>query len=120
MVGSVLGPRLRGDKRIDLGHASEYQQTMTSPRQGDLFGADKIDDAEERETPTYYPDPDEIRAELQKILGEMREAAVMPWDAQRVTLYRTIFPQMTNALPEDEAAQWRFAFMSELERLKAA
>lgn len=83
-------------------------------------GASNVDDAEERETPTYYPDPDEICAELQKILGEMRGATVMPWDAQRVTLYRTIFPQMAGALPEDEAAQLRFAFMSELERLKAA
>ena len=62
----------------------------------------------------------EIRAELQKILGEVRRATVMPWDEDRASLYRVIFPQMTNALPEDEAAQLRFAFMSELERLKAA
>jgi hypothetical protein len=93
---------------------------MTSPRQGDLFGADKIDDSEERETPTFYPDPDEVRAELQQILSEMRAAETMPWDEDRASLYRVIFPQMTNALPEEEAAQLRFAFMSELERLKAA
>jgi hypothetical protein len=37
-----------------------------------------------------------------------------------VALYRTIFPQMTGCLPDEEAAQLRFAFMSELERLKAA
>jgi hypothetical protein len=100
--------------------ASDYLQTMTSPRQGDLFGADKIDDSEERETPTFYPYPDEVRAELQQILAEMRAAETMPWDAQRVALYRTIFPQMTGCLPDEEAAQLRFAFMSELERLKAA
>jgi hypothetical protein len=35
------------------------------------------------------------------------------------TIYRTIFPQMAGALPKDEAAQLRFAFTSELERLKA-
>lgn len=35
-------------------------------------------------------------------------------------LYRTIFPQMTNALPQDEGAQLRFQFDSELDRLKAA
>jgi hypothetical protein len=93
---------------------------MTSPRQGDLFGADKIDESEERETPTFYPDPDEVRAELQQILAEMRAAETMPWDARRVALYRTIFPQMTGCLPDEEAAQLRFAFMSELERLKAA
>lgn len=65
---------------------------MTSPRQGDLFGADTTDDAEERETPTFHPDPDEVRAELQQILAEMRAAETMPWDARRVALYRTIFP----------------------------
>lgn len=92
-----------------------------SPRQGDLFSGNSPDPSDEDfETPTYYPDPDEVRAELHKILAEMRAAEVMPWDARRVALYRTIFPQMTNALPEDEGAQLRFAFMSELERLKAA
>ena len=37
-----------------------------------------------------------------------------------VTLYRTIFPQMTNWLPEDEGAQLRFQFEEELARLEAA
>jgi hypothetical protein len=37
-----------------------------------------------------------------------------------VSLYRTIFPQMTNWLPEDEGAQLRFEVESELARLKAA
>ena len=27
----------------------------------------------------------------------------MPWEPRRVTLYRTIFPEMTNWLPEEEA-----------------
>lgn len=91
---------------------------MSSHRQGDLFSTD--DDTEERETPTWYPDPDEIRAELNKILAEMRAAEAMPWDEKRTALYRTIFPQMTNALPEEEAAQLRFDFETELVRLKAA
>ena len=94
---------------------------MTSPRQGDLFRND--DDAEERETPTWYPDPDEVRAELRAILTQMRAAKSMtsiPWDADRLALYRTIFPQMTGCLPEDEGAQLRFEFMTELARLEAA
>jgi hypothetical protein len=37
-----------------------------------------------------------------------------------VSLYRTIFPQMTNWLPEDEGAQLRFQFEEELGRLEAA
>ena len=94
---------------------------MAGPRQGDLFGHDQPDPSdEEHETPTYYPDPDEIRAELHKILAEARAAKSMPWDEARASLYRTIFPQMTNALPEDEGAQLRFQFEEELARLEAA
>jgi hypothetical protein len=94
---------------------------MSSPRQGDLFRND--DDSEERETPTWYPDPDEVRAELHAILAQMRAAksmASIPWDADRTALYRTIFPQMTGCLPDEEGAQLRFAFMAELARLEAA
>jgi hypothetical protein len=92
---------------------------MSSPRQGDLF-AGPDDSGEERETPTFYPDPDEIRAELHKILAEARAATSMPWDEDRTALYRVIFPQMTRALPEDEGAQLRFDFLTELERLENA
>jgi hypothetical protein len=61
-----------------------------------------------------------VRTELHAILAQMRAADVMPWDADRTALYRTIFPQMTNCLPEDEGAQLRFDFEAELARLKAA
>jgi hypothetical protein len=91
---------------------------MSAPRQGDLFRED--DESEEGETPTWYPDPDEIRAELHAILAQMRAAKSMPWDDDRISLYRTIFPQMTNCLPEEEGAQLRFEFETELTRLKAA
>lgn len=91
----------------------------SSPRQGDLFASDSPA-AEDVETPTFYPDPDEVRAELHKILAEARAARTMPWDDSRVSLYRTIFPQMTNCLPQEEGAQLRFEFMQELARLKAA
>jgi hypothetical protein len=91
---------------------------MTSPRQGDLFSND--DESEERETPTWYPDPDEVRAELRGILAEARAAKVLPWDHDRAALYRVIFPQMTNCLPEEEGAQLRFEFETELARLEAA
>jgi hypothetical protein len=95
---------------------------MTAPRQGDLFqGVEQpelYDD--ESQTPTWYPDPDEVRAELHAILAQMRAAKSMPWDDDRTSLYRVIFPQMTNALPENEAAQLRFDFETELARLEAA
>jgi hypothetical protein len=86
--------------------------------QSDLFGSDTPD--EDSETPTFHPDPDEIRAELHRILAEMKAASALPWDERRTALYRTVFPQMTGALPDDEGAQLRFEFDAELERLKAA
>jgi hypothetical protein len=95
---------------------------MSSPRQGDLFRSDDKPELydDESQTPTWYPDPDEIRAELHKILAEMRAAESMPWDEKRTSLYRTIFPQMTAALPEEEGAQLRFEFDTEIERLEKA
>jgi hypothetical protein len=95
---------------------------MSTPRQGDLFQSDEQPELydDESQTPTWYADPDEVRAELQKILAEARAATSMPWDADRASLYRVIFPQMTSCLPEEEGAQLRFAFETELARLKAA
>lgn len=80
--------------------------------QGDLFGADA--------TPVYRPDPDKVRARLHKILAEARAADKIPWGPGRLSLYRTIVPQMTSFLPEDEGAQLRFQFEEELARLEAA
>ncbi|MBI3704749.1 MAG: hypothetical protein HY244_13105 [Rhizobiales bacterium] len=80
--------------------------------QTDLFGADPV--------PAYRPDPDKVRSRLHKILAEARAAQTLPWEPTTVSLYRTIFPQMTNWLPEDEGAQLRFQFEEELARLEAA
>ena len=94
---------------------------MTPPRQGDLFGHEGPDPSDDEfETPVYHADPDKVRDELNRILSEMRAAEAMPWDEKRAALYRTIFPQMTGCLPEDEGTQLRFQFEAELERLKAA
>jgi len=88
--------------------------------QTDLFAADAQPDlfGAEAETPTYRPDLDSVREHLQLILAETRAAQSLP--KNRASLYRTIFPQMTLWLPEDEAAQLRFEFDAEMERLKAA
>jgi len=80
--------------------------------QPDLFG--------DRPAPEYRPDPDKVRSRLHKILAEARAAQTLPWEPTTVSLYRTIFPQMTHWLPEDEGAQLRFAFDSEMARLEAA
>ena len=78
----------------------------------DLFGA--------AAPPAYRPDTDKVRARLYRILGEARGADTLPWEPAKLSLYRTIFPQMTLWLPADEAAQLRLDFEAELERLQAA
>ncbi len=91
------------------------QQSLFEPEseaQSDLFGA--------AAAPAYRPDPDKVRSRLLKILAEARAAQKLPWEPTTVSLYRTIFPQMTLWLPADEAAQLRFEFDSEMSRLQAA
>jgi hypothetical protein len=75
---------------------------------------------EDTPTPEYRADPDSVRAELYKILAEARAAQKLPWEPRTVLLYRTIFPQMTNWLPDEEGAQLRFEFETEIKRLEAA
>ncbi len=88
------------------------QDLFEAETQPDLFGAEP--------TPAYRPDPDKVRVRLHKILAEARAAQTLPWGPTRVSLYRTIVPQMTSWLPEEEAAQLRFEFETELARLEAA
>jgi hypothetical protein len=91
------------------------------PRQGDLFEQQCDDDlAEDHPTPVYCADPDKVRAELLLILAEASTATEMPWDPDQLRLYRTIFPQMTNWLPTDEATQLNADFEAELTRLTSA
>lgn len=80
--------------------------------QPDLFGAPAA--------PAYRPDLDKVRSRLHKILAEARAAQKLPWERTTVSLYRTIFPQMSLWLPEDEAAQFRLEFEAEMTRLEAA
>jgi hypothetical protein len=104
--------------RIHLSKSSELMARGSQPdlfvteSQSDLFGAEAV--------PAYRPDPNKVRARLHKILAEARAAQTSPWEPARVSLYRTIFPQMTLWLPEDEAAQLRFEFETEMARLETA
>jgi hypothetical protein len=98
---------------------------MSRNRQMDLFGADDpqpgLLDEETYVAPVVHADPDTVRAQLLKILAEARAAKTgPPWTSDRTGLYKTIFPQMTRWLPDDEAAQLCFQFETELKRLKAA
>jgi hypothetical protein len=44
----------------------------------------------------------------------------MPWDGSKRSLFKKIFPDMANLLPEEEAKQYCFQFEREWERLMAA
>lgn len=90
---------------------SSQSDLFAQDAQGELFGV--------AETPAYRPDPMKVRARLHKILGEARAARTFPWEPTRVSLYRTIFPQMSLFLPEQEGAQLRLEFEAEMERLGA-
>ncbi|HEY5107922.1 MAG TPA: hypothetical protein VII73_14325 [Caulobacteraceae bacterium] len=69
--------------------------------------------------PAYRPDPDKVRARLERIVGQARAATTLPWEPTRVSLYRTIVPDMARWLPSDEAAGWCEAFDAEMARLEA-
>jgi hypothetical protein len=92
---------------------STQQDLFETDSQAELFEPDAL-------PPAYRPDPDKVRARLHKILAEAREAEKLPWDRDKLLVYRTIFPQMAGWLPEEEAAQLRFEFDTEIARLKAA
>jgi hypothetical protein len=95
---------------------------MARTTQQDLFGTDDQPELFEADAvpPAYRPNLDEVRARLNRILTEIRAAEKLPWDPDKTLLYRTIFPHMAGWLPEEEGAQLRFEFDTEMERLKAA
>jgi hypothetical protein len=82
-------------------------------RQGSLF--------EDAAAPvSYRPDPDKVRAKILRVISEAKSASSFPWDHAKQKFYRTVIPQMSLWLPEDEAAQLRFEFDQELKRLELA
>jgi hypothetical protein len=91
---------------------SRSNQTDLFGTQSDLFGAPP--------PKSYAPSLATVRAEVHKVLEKARIAREMPWTAKEVAFWKTVFPQMTNWLPEEEAAQLRSAFTEEISRLEAA
>jgi len=89
-----------------------------SQPQGSLFG-----DSEDRMKPperSYQPEPEKIRKRLNRLLKTAREADSMPWNERDARMWQTVFPNMANWLPEEEAEQLRFEFRCEMERLLEA
>jgi hypothetical protein len=68
------------------------------------------------ESASYAPDPSRIRAKLNAVLLELRRAEAMPWDRKTRAYHQLVYPQMTRALPQDEAVTFRLAFEAELKR----
>ena len=98
---------------------------LSAPSQTDLFGAPQPDlfadvPEPERKVRSFAPDPADVRAHLHHILAQARQANAMPSDARKAGFYRTVVPQMTLWLPDEEAAQLRLAFETEMARLEAA
>jgi hypothetical protein len=88
------------------------------PDQQSLFG-----DGEDRlKAPpqNFAPDPERVRGKLLTLLEQARNAQAMPWPEREARMWQTVFPNMANWLPEDEAEQLRFEFAQEIVRLSQA
>jgi hypothetical protein len=88
------------------------------PAQGSLFGDG--DDRLRAPVRRYVPDPEKVRQRLKALLEIARSAEKMPWSERDARMWQTVFPNMANWLPDDEAAQLRLEFAHEMERLKRA
>lgn len=89
-----------------------------SPQQLSLFGEGEARMVAPAPPPVDHPA--RARAKLTALLALVREAKTMPWPERDARMWQTVFPQMANWLPDDEARQLCLAFEQEIERLKAA
>lgn len=88
------------------------------PAQASLFGLGE--DRMQAAPQDFRPDPEAVRRRLALILDKARSAARMPWSERDARMWRTVFPNMTVWLPDDEGEQLRFAFEREMARLGLA
>jgi hypothetical protein len=87
-----------------------------APAQGSLFGPG--DDRLQPPVQRFLPDPEKVRRRLMALLEKARSAERMPWPERDARMWQTVFPNMANWLPADEAEQLRLEFAQEMERLK--
>jgi hypothetical protein len=86
--------------------------------QGSLFGSGE--DRLQAPVQRTAPDPDAIRLRLQSLLETARAARKMPWTERDARMWQTVFPNMANWLPPQEAEQLRLEFKKEMLRLERA
>lgn len=84
-----------------------------------MFQSDLFADSEPARS-AYKPDPERVRRRLARILEEARRPDGPGWSAAQTSLYRTIVPNMTRWLPEDEAKRWRNEFDAVMAQLDEA
>jgi hypothetical protein len=84
-------------------------------KQGDLFEALRgaVDDGPKPYV--FKPNLEKIRAVVEKA----RASTTEPWDAHEFGYWRTVLPQMSRWLPEEERAELIREFEAELARLTA-
>ena len=69
---------------------------------------------------SYLPDPEKVRQRMIAVLEKARSDQTMPWSERDARMWQTIFPNMANWLPEEEANRLRLEFAYEMERLRQA
>ncbi len=74
-------------------------------QQLDMFGSAQAE-------VSIVPTPESIRARLVAVLDQLRSTDEMPWSPSEARGWSTVVPQMTNWLPETEAADVRNEFAS--------
>lgn len=95
------------------------RSNLSRSSQPDLFGT-QTDLFGPPPAQSYAPSLEKVRAEVEKVLEKARIARDMPWTAKEVAFWKTVFPQMTNWLPEEERERARAAFWEEINRLEGA
>ena len=93
----------------------------------DLFGhthaqGNLIGDGPDRMAPPQRassPDPDTVRRRLKNLVETIQAAQAMPWSERDTRMWRTVVPNMTKWLPQEEGAEIRAIFDREMQRLEA-
>jgi hypothetical protein len=97
---------------------SDLFGNSTGAAQFSLFG--EGDDRLQAPQPKPVDHEARARAKLNRVLAKAKAADTMPWDDRNARMWQTVFPQMANWLPEEEANQLCLEFAQEMQRLKAA
>ncbi|MFN7237784.1 MAG: hypothetical protein ACK5VL_08715 [Brevundimonas sp.] len=83
-----------------------------------LFG--EGDDRLQMPPPPAVDHEARARAKLTRVLEQARAADRLPWDERNTRMWRTVFPQMAQWLPAEEAERMKAEFVGELDRLTRA